>query len=72
MTREEHLEFAKQRALAYLPGDPAQAFISMLSDLRKHPELENHVGCRMGVGMMMIPGWIENPREVERWIIGFN
>ena len=44
MTREEHLEWAKQRALKYLPTDPVEAMISMGSDLTKHPELENHVG----------------------------
>lgn len=73
MTREEHLEWAKKRALEYLDAhDPAQAFTSMMSDLRKHPELANHVGVSMGVGFMMLPGWITNPREVRRWIVGFN
>jgi hypothetical protein len=49
MTKDEHLEWCKKRALEYLDaGDPAQAFTSMMSDLRKHPKLENHVGIRMG------------------------
>lgn len=73
MTRDEHLERCKKRALEYLDAnDSAQAFTSMLSDLRKHPELENHIGCGMGVGFMMIPGWISNEAEVRRWIVGFN
>ena len=73
MTREEHLEWAKQRALEYLDyGDPAQAFTSMLSDMRKHPELENHIGNMIGVNFMVLPGWISNPDEVRRWIVGFN
>ena len=73
MTREEHLERAKQRALAYVDaGDPAQGFTSMLSDLRKHPELENHIGVQIGVGFMMLPGWITSTPEVRRWIVGFN
>ena len=73
MTRKEHLEWAKARALEYLDaGDPAQGFTSMLSDLHKHPELENHVGVRMGVMFMLLPGWISNPQEVRRWIVGFN
>jgi len=72
MTQDEHLELAKKRALEYLERyDPQQAFTSMLSDLGKHPELENHVGIRMGVGLMMIPGWINNMEEVRRWIVGF-
>ena len=44
----------------------------MLSDLRKHPETENHLGGTIGVGMMLIPGWITNPMEVRKWIEGFN
>jgi hypothetical protein len=74
MTRDEHLEFCKRRALEYLDraNDPRNAFTSMLSDLRKHPELENHAGVRIGVGFMCLPGWIDNPHEVRRWIVGFN
>jgi hypothetical protein len=72
MTRDEHLEWCKRRALEYLDvGDTRQGFTSMLSDLHKHPELEKHVGCEMGVGFMMLPGWIDNPVEVRRWIVGF-
>ena len=69
---EEHLEWCKTRALEYLPHDPAQAFTSMLSDLRKHPELANHKGGEIGVMFMMLHGWINNPEEVRRWIVGFN
>jgi hypothetical protein len=73
MTRDEHLEWAKKRALEYLDaGDPAQGFTSMLSDMRKHPELENHPGNLIGAGLMMLPGWITNTAEVRRWIVGFN
>jgi hypothetical protein len=73
MTREEHLEWAKKRALEYLDAnDPAQGFTSMICDLGNHPELKNHIGIRMGVGFMMLPGWITNTREVRRWIVGFN
>jgi len=73
MTRDEHLEWAKTRALQYVDaGDPAQGFTSMLSDLRKHPELKNHKGGEIGVLFMMLPGWISNTAEVRRWIVGFN
>ena len=72
MERDEHVEWCKKRALEYLDAfDPQNAFTSMLSDLRKHPETENHIGIRMGVGFMMLEGWINNPREVRRWIEGF-
>jgi len=73
MTRDEHLEWAKKRALEYLDaGDPAQGFTSMLSDLGKHPELENHAGREIGVMFMMLEGWIYRTDEVRRWIVGFN
>jgi hypothetical protein len=71
--RDEFLEECKKRALEYLDAnDPRQAFTSMLSDLRKHPELENHPGGTIGVGFMCLPGWIDNRVEVRRWIVGFH
>jgi hypothetical protein len=73
LSRDEHLEWAKKRALEYLDaGDSRNAFTSMLIDMRKHPELENHIGNKIGVGFMMLPGWIDNMAEVRRWIVGFN
>jgi hypothetical protein len=72
-TRDEHLEWAKQRALEYLDmSDPQQAFTSMLSDLSKHPETKNHLGGQIGVMFMMLPGWISNAQRVREWIVGFN
>ena len=73
MTRAEHLEWAKKRALECLDrGEVREGFTSMLSDLRKHPELENHIGGKIGVEFMLLPGWIDNEREVRNWIVGFN
>jgi hypothetical protein len=73
MTRDEYIAWCKKRALEYLDnGDVEQGFTSMLSDLRKHPETENHIGGKLGVQFMMLPGWINNEREVRRWIEGFN
>lgn len=73
ISREEHLEWSKKRALEYLDElhDPRQAFTSMMSDLSKHPELKNHAGQQIGAGFMMLQGWIDNPEEVRRWIVGF-
>lgn len=72
MTRDEHLEWCKKRALEYLDrGDVRNGFTSMLSDLGKHEETKDHKGCEIGVGLMLIPGWIDNPVEVRRWIEGF-
>ena len=52
MTRAEHLQWAKDRALEYADrGDMTNAIASMCSDLRKHPELENHAGAQLLVMM---------------------
>jgi hypothetical protein len=49
VTRAEHLAWAKQRALEYLDrGELDNAFASMVSDCRKHPELESHIGLELG------------------------
>jgi hypothetical protein len=72
ITREEHIEWCKKRALEYLDaGDLSQAFTSMLSDVHKHPECKNHPGLHIGTGFMMLPGWIQNREEIRRWIVGF-
>lgn len=73
MTRAEHLDWAKKRALEYVDrGDLQSAIASMLSDLRKHPETENHIGGTLGAGLLMVPGWIHNSGEVRKFIEGFN
>ena len=49
-TRAEHLAWCKQRALAYVEqGDLNNAFASMISDLRKHPETEKHGATELGM-----------------------
>lgn len=71
MTRDEHIEWSKADALKHLPFNPKEAFTVMLSDLSHHPETKDHKGCEIGVMFMMLPGWIDNPIEVRRWIEGF-
>lgn len=72
MTRAEHLEWAKRRALEYLDdGDLTNALASMLSDLGKHPELENHSGKMLGM-MSVMAGTMRTPEEYREWIEGFN
>lgn len=41
-TRAEHLAWAKERALEYLPGDVTGAMTSFTSDLNKHALLNQH------------------------------
>ncbi|PYI81706.1 MAG: hypothetical protein DME26_19380 [Verrucomicrobia bacterium] len=70
MTRDEHLEWAKRRALEYVEAARYEqvatryervrelllaAFTSLGSDLAKHPELQNHKGIDLGMALIMIP-----------------
>ena len=72
MTREEHLEWCKKRALEYVDqGDMSQAFASMGSDLNKHPETKEHIGMYLGMALLMA-GHLSTPMEMRRFIEGFN
>lgn len=68
-SRDEHLEWAKTRALEYLDrGDTQQAYTSMASDLTKHPDLKYHDSV-MHLGLMhLINGDV---RALRAWIKGF-
>lgn len=73
MTRDEHLAWAKQRALEYVDaGDLVNAVASMGSDLDKHPETKldgAKMGTLMYVAMFRITeGDVQGVRE---WIEGF-
>lgn len=70
MTRQEHLDWAKQRALEYLDrGDLQNAVTSMGSDLSKHPDLDPPPFL-MELGMVELMN--HNADGVRRWITGFN
>jgi hypothetical protein len=72
MTRQEHLEWCKQRALAYCDvGDATNAWASMASDLSKHPETENHAAIQLGM-MMFMGGMLNGVSEMRKFIEGFN
>ena len=71
-TRQEHLEWCKKRALEYCDaGDTKNAWASMASDLRKHPETENHSAIKLGM-MMLMSGHLNSPAEMRKFIEGFN
>lgn len=71
-TREQHLAWCKERALAYRDrGDTMNALTSMFSDLDKHKETAGHIGIALGL-QMMVAGLIEDPPEARRFIEGFN
>lgn len=72
MTRGEHLVWAKERALACLQtGNEIAAAASMMSDLRKHPELEG--SAEIG-GILLTGIFMKQPRTgaLQAWIEGFN
>jgi hypothetical protein len=72
MTRKEHLDWAKRRALEYVKaGDLTSAFASMASDLRKHPETEDHSGVMLGT-MLMMGGHLGSAHQMREFIEGFN
>lgn len=71
MTRSEHLQWCKDRALAYLPHAPQNAIESMLSDLGKHDGTKNHCGIELGM-MLIMGGHLVAGLEARRFIEGFN
>lgn len=72
MTRSEHMDWCKARALEYVDrGDTANAYASMFSDLRKHPETARHPAIMLGMQLMMI-GDLDTPAKMRKFIEGFN
>lgn len=72
MTRAEHLQWAKERALEYVDtGDLPGAFASMASDLNKHPDTQGHAGIELGT-LQLFSGFLKPPDEMRRFIEGFN
>lgn len=71
-TRAEHLQWCKDRALAYADrGDNHNAIASMVSDMRKHPQTENHAGLQLMV-MLAMTSKFDQPGELRKFIEGFN
>ncbi len=72
MTRAEHLQWSKDRALEYVElGDLQQAYTSMSSDLNKHEGTSNHPGIELGMMEMMIGG-LNTPEKMRHHIEGYN
>jgi hypothetical protein len=72
-TRDEHLEWCKERAREYLDrGDLANAVASMGSDMDKHPETRmagEKMGMLMYVAMIRLTeGDVQGVRD---WVEGF-
>jgi hypothetical protein len=72
MSREQHLAWAKKRALDYVDrGELANALASMASDLRKHPQLKDHAAIELQI-MQQLGGFLKTQTQVREWINGFN
>lgn len=74
MTRAEHLQWCKDRALEYLNPGPdhshQDAVASILSDLKKHPETEQSAEM-MGL-LAMFELMHPSDDGIRRFIEGFN
>jgi hypothetical protein len=69
MTRAEHVQWCKTRALQYLDaGDPLQAVTSMCSDMDKHAEAKVHPMIFM-IGLKYAGDC--DTGQVRAWIKGF-
>ena len=71
MTRDEHLAWAKQRALDLVDREPINAMASLVSDLKKHSDLARHPGIEIGA-MLMLGGHLSSSHKVRKFINGFN
>ena len=72
MTREEHLEWCKKRALEYVDsGDLSQAYASMASDMKKHPDTARNPAVGLGV-QLMFGGQLNTADKMRKFIEGFN
>ena len=71
MTREEHLEWCKERAREYLEqGDAQAAIASIISDLGKHAGTRTAAQMLGPLGVMeAVSGDLE---EAKRFVKGFN
>lgn len=72
MTREEHLNWCKTRAIEYVEaGDLSNAQASMISDLGKHPDTIGHPAIETFI-MMKAGGQLDTPVEMRKFIEGFH
>jgi hypothetical protein len=72
ITRAEHLEWCKKRALEYVEaGEMINALASMGSDLNAHQETKDHPAMKLGLQMMMV-GLLSRPEQMRKFILGFH
>ncbi|QKQ75630.1 hypothetical protein [Nostoc sp. TCL240-02] len=67
-TRQEHLEWAKQRAIAQAEHSTLiSALDSIASDLQKHPETRGHSVSELGL-MLYMSGRLGTKEQMIRFI----
>ena len=72
MTRQEHLEWCKGRALEYVyDGNTTKALTSMFSDLSEHEDTADHPAIQLGLRLLLM-GELSTPEEMRKFIQGFN
>lgn len=72
MNRSEHLAWCKQRAIEILDtGDHMGAWASMVSDMSKHEETDNHIAIELGM-LQVFSGLLNSDTEMRHFINGFN
>ena len=72
MKRHKHLAWCKERALEYIYlGDVNEAWASMVSDLKKHPETAKHSAIELGT-LLMFSGHLSTLDEMRQFIVDFN
>lgn len=75
MTRAEHVQWCKERAMEYVEqGDLLNGVTSMMSDMTKHPETkESGQGVLAMLGVLAMQQAATGDRDgVVRYIQGFN
>lgn len=74
MSRQEHIQWCKERAIAearFYPDKPFQDIVSMMSDLRKHPETNDET-LQSLCAMTLVTKPNMTLQEVINFINGFN
>ena len=67
-TRDEHIDWCKQRAHEYLKnGDPKNALTLMFLDLGRHPETDCHPASAIG-RILQMAGRLNSRDDVLRFI----
>ena len=72
MTRAEHIQWCKDRALKYCDmNEVDNAWGSMVSDLGKHDETKGHLAIELGI-MLKMGGNLNSVEKMKEFILGFN